>query len=91
MFETTEGLMELDFEKMELYVQRGDLCWPMLRVGNRHFTPFGTWVATCPMTGRQLWITQSWIGCKTGHCCYLVSLTNGGPPIGYTEEYNLDR
>ena len=48
--DTVDGPMEVDFKKMELYVQRGDLCCPMVQTGGGCSEQ---WTATCPMTGRE--------------------------------------
>ena len=45
--------MEIDFDKMELYVQRGDLYWPM-----EEAAWYGKWLATNPLTGDTLDIEE---------------------------------
>lgn len=86
MFETFDGPMELDFDDMTLYVQRGDLCWK-LEVCDRYALP--SWMATCPMTGRQLLIIQRITGVK--QCRYYVQRPDTLETIGISPAYDLDR
>jgi len=45
--ETSEGKMEIDFNRMELYKFRGDLCCPMVQTDSEGYC----WKATDPYTG----------------------------------------
>ena len=83
MFDTSYGPMELNFDKRELYVQRGDLCWPMKQTSKQE------WIATNPFTAQEIKIVQLF-DCKPGCCRYLVFWSARQPkPIGQTKEVPL--
>ncbi len=66
--DTTEGLVEIDFDKLEMYMKRTDLCCPMVQI-DRY-----TWTATCPMSDREYLINR-------GIAHWFVAY-NYGPTIG---------
>lgn len=53
--ETTEGKMEIDLNRMELYKQQGGLYCPMVRVA---FGCSEQYIATCPISGAEYKITK---------------------------------
>jgi hypothetical protein len=97
MFDTKEGLMDLDFDNMELYKQSGDLCCPMQKL---MFTD-RMWMAECP-SGKAYLIEQR-NGVQYDTIDYVVyriksckinRLTNelqyNYCYIGQSEEYNVN-
>lgn len=71
IIETTEGRMEVDFNKLEVYVQRADTFAPMTKIAE------GRWLAECFWCGWNLIVVKN-----TVH----VSITIEGQlsPIGST-------